>query len=72
MDCPLNYTFIYFQNSGLAHPRQYSKRQTRGVEIEKCLDENLEPTYHFSNFNRITQFLIYISYNCLSKFKVFE
>ena len=31
--------------------RQYSKRQTRGEEIEKCLDEGLEPTYHFSIFN---------------------
>ena len=30
---------------------QYSKRQTRGEEIEKCLDEGLEPTYHFSIFN---------------------
>ena len=31
-------------------PRQYSKRQTRVDEIEKCLDEGLEPTYHFSIF----------------------
>ena len=31
--------------------RQYSKRQTRGEEIEKCLDEGLEPTYYFSIFN---------------------
>ena len=30
--------------------RQYSKRQTRGEEIEKCLDEGLEPTYYFSIF----------------------
>ena len=27
---------------------QYSKRQTKAVEIEKCPDEGLEPTYHFS------------------------
>ena len=25
-------------------------RQTRGEEIEKCLDGGLEPTYCFSNF----------------------
>ena len=31
--------------------RQYSKRQTRDEEIEKCLDEALEPTYYFSIFN---------------------
>jgi len=31
--------------------RQYSKRQTRGEEIEKCLDEGLEPTYYFRNTN---------------------
>ena len=30
--------------------RPYSKRQTRGEEIEKCLDGGLEPTYHFSIF----------------------
>ena len=30
--------------------RQYSKRQTRGEEIEKCLDGSLEPTYYFSIF----------------------
>ena len=30
---------------------QYSKRQTRGEEIEKCLYRDLEPTYHFSIFN---------------------
>ena len=30
--------------------RQYSKRQTRGEEIEKCLDGGLEPTYYFSIF----------------------
>ena len=28
--------------------RQHSKQQTRGEEIEKCLDEGLEPTYYFS------------------------
>ena len=32
-------------------PWQYSKRKTRGEEIEKCLDEGLEPTYYFSIFN---------------------
>ena len=32
---------------------QYSKRQTRGEEIEKCLDEGLEPTYYFSIFNSV-------------------
>jgi len=31
-------------------PRQYSKRQTRAQEMEKFLDEGLEPTYHFSIF----------------------
>ena len=31
--------------------RQYSKCQTRGEAIEKCLDEGLEPTYYFSIFN---------------------
>ena len=31
-------------------PQQYSKRQTRGEEIEKCLDGGLEPTDHFSIF----------------------
>ena len=31
--------------------RQYSKRQTRGEEIEKCLDGGLEPSYYFSIFN---------------------
>ena len=36
-----------FQNP----PRQYSKRQTRKDEIEKCLGEGLEPTYYFSIFN---------------------
>ena len=30
--------------------QQYSKCQNRGEEIEKCLDEGLEPTYHFSIF----------------------
>ena len=30
---------------------QYSKRQTRAQEIEKCLDEGLEPTYYFSIFS---------------------
>ena len=32
------------------HPRQYSKCQIRVGGIEKCLDEGLEPTYHFSIF----------------------
>ena len=27
-------------------PQQYSKRQTRADEIEKCQNEGLEPTYH--------------------------
>ena len=27
-------------------PQQYSKRQTRGEEVETCLDEGLEPTYY--------------------------
>ena len=27
-----------------------SNRQTRGEEIEKCLDGGLEPTYYFSIF----------------------
>ena len=31
--------------------RQYSKRQTRCEEIEKCLDEGLEPIYYFSIFS---------------------
>ena len=31
--------------------RSHSKRQTRGEEIEKCLDEGLEPTYYFSIFS---------------------
>ena len=31
---------------------QYSKCQTRGEEIEKCLDGGLEPTYHFSIFKK--------------------
>ena len=35
-----------FQNP----PWQYSKHQTRAVEIEKCLDEGLETTYYFSIF----------------------
>ena len=30
--------------------QQYSKCQTRGEEIEKCLDEGLEQTYYFSIF----------------------
>ena len=29
----------------------YSKWQTRGGETEKCMNEVLEPTYHFSIFN---------------------
>ena len=33
--------------------QQYSKRQNRGEEIEKCLDESLEPTYYFSIFSHI-------------------
>ena len=41
----------------------YSKRQNRGKEIEKCLDEGLEPTYHFS---------IFILYNNKRKFYLFE
>ena len=32
-------------------PWQYSKRQTKGEEIEKCLDGGLEPTYNFSIFS---------------------
>ena len=31
--------------------RQYSKRQTRGEEIKKCLDGVFEPTYYFSIFS---------------------
>ena len=31
--------------------RLYNKRQTIADEIEKCLDEGLEPNYHFSIFN---------------------
>ena len=60
MDCLLNKLFTDIQNSGLtvvsccgifSNPsRQYSKRQTRGEEIEKCLDGGLEPTYYFSIF----------------------
>ena len=30
---------------------QYSKRQTRAKEMEKCLDECLEPTHYFSIFS---------------------
>ena len=29
---------------------QYSKRQTRAEEIERCLDEDLEPTYYSGIF----------------------
>ena len=29
---------------------KYSKRQTTGEEIEKCIDEGLEPTHYFSIF----------------------
>ena len=58
--------FIGIQNSGLAlntgwksqlmrnlpNPsRLYSKPQTRVEEIEKCLDQGLEPTYNFSIFS---------------------
>ena len=43
MDCPLNNTFLL--------TLQYSKGQTRGEEIEKCVDEGLEPTYYFSIFD---------------------
>ena len=58
--------FIGFQNSGLTHivgsrtklmqnlpnlPWQYSRCQTKGEEIEKCLEEGLGPTYHFSTFS---------------------
>ena len=68
MECLLNNTYICIQNSGLApiagqvihgsqlmhnlpnSPWQYSKRQTKGEE--KCLDEDLEPTYYFSIFNQ--------------------
>ena len=32
-------------------PWQYSKHQTRAEEVERCLDEGLKPTYHFSIFN---------------------
>ena len=35
--------------------RQYSTCQTRGQEIEKCLDEGLEPPYHFSIFDGLPQ-----------------
>ena len=38
--------------------RQYSKRQTRGEEIEKCLDGGLEPTYYFSIFRSNNSTLI--------------
>ena len=31
-------------------PRQYSKRQTRVEETEKCLDGGLEPIHYFSIF----------------------
>ena len=31
---------------------QYSKRQTRGEEIEKCLEGGLEPTYYYSIFRK--------------------
>ena len=31
--------------------QQYSKRQTRADQVEKCLDEGLEPTYYLSIFN---------------------
>ena len=33
----------------------YSKRQTRGEGIEKCLDEGLEPTYHSNIFNYLNE-----------------
>ena len=32
-------------------PQQYDKCQTKAEEIEKCLNEGLEPTYHFSIFS---------------------
>jgi len=32
-------------------PQQYSKRQTRAEEIEKCPDEGLEPNHHSSIFD---------------------
>jgi len=38
--------------------QQYDKPQTRPKEIKKCLDEGLEPTYHFSIFNYIYQTII--------------
>ena len=43
--------------------RQYSKRQTRGREIEKCLDEPLEPSYYFIifTFNPIIDATFYSS-----------
>lgn len=31
-------------------PRQFGKHQTRAEQIEKCLVESLEPTYHLSIF----------------------
>ena len=41
----------HMKRLNLPNPWQYSKRQTRAQEIEKCLDEALEPIYHFSIFN---------------------
>ena len=38
--------------------RQYSKHQTRGEEIEKCLDEGLEPTYYLSIFNLFNKIVV--------------
>ena len=32
-------------------PQQFGTLQTRAEEIGKCLDEGLQPTYHFSIFS---------------------
>ena len=68
MHCHLNNTFSWYltfwsdmyknHGSQLMHnlpnsPRQYNKHQTRVEEIEKCLDEGLEPTYCFSIFKMV-------------------
>ena len=34
-------------------PQQYCKRRTRGEDIEKCLDEGLEPTYYSRIFRSV-------------------
>ena len=36
------------RSSKVFHSWHYSKRQTRDHEVGRCLDEGLEPTYHFS------------------------